>query len=61
MVNPAGTGLAFGQVNLTAAVTGVMPVANGGTGTSALTAHTVLIGDGAGTVTLSAVGPMGNS
>lgn len=50
--NAAGTALAFGQVNLasSAAVTGALPVANGGTGVITLTAHGILIGEGTGNV-----------
>lgn len=60
-VNPTGTGLAFGLLNLTAAVTGIITVPHGGTGTSALTAHGLLIGNGAGVVTISAVGAAGQA
>lgn len=60
-VNPAGTGLAFGLLNLTAAVTGIITVPHGGTGTSALAAHGLLIGNGAGVVTISAVGAAGQA
>jgi hypothetical protein len=42
-----GTGLP-----LTTGVTGILPVANGGTGLATLTAHDVLVGNGTGTVTL---------
>lgn len=38
---------AFGQLDLTVGVTGVLPVANGGSGASAPTAHAVLLGEGA--------------
>ncbi len=61
LINPAGTGLLFGQLNLsaTAAITGflsssyltgvftggVLPVIAGGSGTSALTANGLLVGN----------------
>ena len=37
---------------LTTGVTGILPVANGGTGLASLTAHDVLVGNGTGNVTL---------
>lgn len=40
-----------GTASLTSQVTGILPVTNGGTGASTLTAHDVLIGNGAGVVT----------
>ena len=39
-----GTTPAFGAVNLTSMVTNALPVANGGTGNSSLTAYAVLAG-----------------
>lgn len=45
-VNQAGTGLIFGSVNLTASVSGVLTVTNGGSGASSLTANGVLVGNG---------------
>lgn len=45
-VNQAGTGLVFGQLNLTASVSGILPVAQGGSGTSAITANALVVGSG---------------
>lgn len=45
-VNAAGTALAFGTIDLSAAVTGILPVANGGTGAATHTAKAVLLGNG---------------
>lgn len=50
---------AFGQVSLTAAVTGVLGVPNGGSGTSTLTANAVVYGAGTGAVGLLAPGATG--
>ncbi len=54
VVNSGGTALAFGQVNLasSAAVTGTLPVANGGTGLATFTSNVVY--KGAGTSALAA-------
>lgn len=49
----------FGQVSLTAAVTGVLGVPNGGSGTSTLTANAVLYGAGAAAVGLLPAGATG--
>jgi len=46
----------FGAVDLTTDVTGILPVANGGTGLSTITDHAIMIGSGAGAVTPLAVG-----
>jgi hypothetical protein len=46
----------FGQVSMTAAVTGVLSVANGGTQTSTLTQNGVLYGNAANTVGITAAG-----
>lgn len=48
----SGTALGFGAValNQAAAVTGVLPAANGGTGASALTANKLMVGNGAADV-----------
>ena len=56
-----GTALTFGALNLAgaSAVTGVLPVGNGGSGTSALTAHGVLVGAGTSTVVITAPGSGG--
>jgi hypothetical protein len=61
VVNAAGTSLAFGALNLasSSAVTGVLPVANGGTGQSTLTNHGVLIGAGTSAITQLAAGAAG--
>lgn len=42
----SSSNLTTGQASLTADVSGVLPVANGGTGDSSLTAHNVLVGNG---------------
>jgi len=46
----------YGQVNLAqnAAITGILPVGNGGTGSNTLTAHAVLVGEGG---SIAEVGP----
>jgi hypothetical protein len=49
-----------GQADLTTAVTGTLPVANGGTGATTLTSGDVLIGAGTGAVTSVAAGASGN-
>lgn len=49
------------NVDLTAAVTGVLPVANGGTGRSSLTSNNLLIGNGTGSVSLLAPGANGTA
>ncbi len=61
IVNGAGTGLAFGALNLTssAAVTGILPVSNGGTGDSTLTQYGVLLGNGTGAIAATSVGATG--
>ncbi|MCF8226920.1 MAG: hypothetical protein K9J30_13670, partial [Bacteroidales bacterium] len=46
-------------IDLTTKVTGVLPVANGGTGASTHTAHGVLIGNGTGAVAATAAGTAG--
>lgn len=52
----SGTSLAFGAVNLasTNAVTGTLPVGNGGTGATTFTANRVLLGNGTSAITTSA-------
>ena len=52
----SGTSLAFGAVNLasTNAVTGTLPVGNGGTGAATFTANRVLLGNGTSAITTSA-------
>lgn len=49
-----------GQADLTTAVTGTLPVANGGTGLSTLTANNVVLGNGASAVQFVAPGSLGN-
>jgi hypothetical protein len=49
-----------GQASLTTAVTGTLPVANGGTGATTLTSGSALIGNGTGAVSLVAAGTAGN-
>ena len=49
-----------GQADLTGAVTGILPVANGGTGASSLTANNVILGNGTSAVQLVAPGTSGN-
>lgn len=49
-----------GQADLTSAVTGILPVANGGTGASSLTANNVILGNGTSAVQLVAPGTSGN-
>ena len=48
------------QADLTTAVTGTLPVANGGTGATSLTSGNVLIGAGTSAVTSVAAGTSGN-
>lgn len=54
-----GSDPTFGAVDLTADVTGDLPVAEGGTGVSSLTNHGVLLGSGTSAVTVTAVGSTG--
>lgn len=49
-----------GQVSLTAGVSGTLPVANGGTGASTLTANNVLLGNGTSAPLTVAPGTSGN-
>jgi hypothetical protein len=57
----ANTGAAptFSAVSLTADVSGILPVASGGTGEVSLTAHTVLLGAGTSAIAMTAVGATG--
>ena len=52
----SGTAIGFGAINLasTAAVTGTLPVANGGTGAASLTDNSVLTGTGTAAITAEA-------
>jgi hypothetical protein len=58
----SGTSVAFGAVALdqTDAVTGTLPVANGGTGAATLTANNVLLGNGTSALQAVAPGTSGN-
>ena len=49
-----------GTVNLATGVTGTLPVANGGTGATALTANNVVLGNGTAAVQVVAPGTSGN-
>jgi hypothetical protein len=55
-----GTAPAYEQVVLTTDVTGVLPVANGGTGAATLTLNNVLLGNGTSAVQVVAPGSTGN-
>lgn len=54
-----GANPTYSAVDLTADVTGDLPVAEGGTGVSTFTDHGVLIGSGASAVTVTSVGATG--
>ena len=58
----SGTAMGFGSValNQSAAVTGTLPVGNGGTGASSLTANNVLLGNGTSALQVVAPGSSGN-
>lgn len=49
----------WGKIDLTAHVTGVLPVANGGTGVATLTAGNVLVGNGTSAITTTKAAPSG--
>ena len=49
-----------GTIGLTDDVTGILPVANGGTGSNTLTSNNVLLGNGTGAVQAVAPGTSGN-
>ena len=53
-------GGALSGVNLTTQITGTLPVANGGTGATTLTANNVILGNGTSAVQLVAPGTAGN-
>ena len=55
-----GAAPSYGKVGLTTHVSGTLPVANGGTGATTLTANAVLIGAGTSAVTSVAPGTSGN-
>ena len=48
-----------GSIDLTAKVTGILPIANGGTGASSLTANRMLMSNGTGAITVLAAGTAG--
>ncbi|CAB4242160.1 hypothetical protein UFOVP83_9 [uncultured Caudovirales phage] len=49
-----------GQLDITSGVSGALPVANGGTGSATLTANSLLVGSGTGSVGTIAPGTAGN-
>jgi hypothetical protein len=57
-----GVGVApsYGKIGLTTHVSGTLPVANGGTGTTSLTANNVLLGNGTSALQVVAPGTSGN-
>lgn len=55
-----GSTASWSYVSLTSGVSGILPVANGGTGASTLTLNNVLLGNGTGTVQEVAPGTNGN-
>jgi hypothetical protein len=55
-----GNQIKDGTVSLTADVTGILPVANGGTGSNTLTLNNVILGNGTGAVQVVAPGSSGN-
>lgn len=59
LLGNTGANPSWGAVDLTAAVTGTLPVGNGGSGASSLTDHGVLVGSGASAITALAVGTNG--
>ena len=48
-----------GSIDLTAKVTGILPIANGGTGASSLTANRMLMANGTGAITVLGAGTAG--
>jgi hypothetical protein len=48
-----------GSIDLTAKVTGILPVANGGTGASSLTANRLVMANGTGAITVLGAGTAG--
>ncbi|MEI9966630.1 MAG: hypothetical protein WDN67_03260 [Candidatus Moraniibacteriota bacterium] len=54
-----GVAPAWGKVNLATAVSGTLPVANGGTGATTFTANAVLYGNGTGAVQVTSAGTNG--
>jgi len=59
LLGNTGGNPSWGQVDLTTDVTGILPVANGGTGNSSLTDHGIMLGSGAGAVTVLAAATNG--
>lgn len=57
-----GVGVApsYGKIGLTTHVSGILPVANGGTGSTSLTANNVLLGNGTSALQVVAPGTNGN-
>lgn len=55
-----GSNNTISNLSLTTAVTGVLPVANGGSGASSLTANNVLLGNGTSALQVVAPGSSGN-
>lgn len=51
-----GVAPAWGKVSLSSAVSGILPVANGGSGAASFTAHGVLLGNGSSAFGVTAVG-----
>ena len=50
----------LGSVDLTSQITGTLPVANGGTGATSLTANNVILGNATSAVQVVAPGTAGN-
>ena len=59
LLGNTGANPTWGQVDLTTDVTGILPVANGGTSAATLLDHGVLVGSGVGAITPLAVGTNG--
>jgi hypothetical protein len=59
-VTTDGTSASWSFVPLTSGVSGILPVANGGTGASSLTLNNVILGNGTGAVQVVAPGTVGN-
>jgi hypothetical protein len=55
-----GSNVGTASISLTADVSGTLPVANGGTGVTSLTAHSLLVGNGTSAVNLLAPSTSGN-
>jgi len=59
-LTPTGDGSGLTGVSLTTSVSGTLPVANGGTGATSLTANNVVLGNGTSAVQVVAPGTSGN-